>query len=151
MSEYATLAWVRKSTSIPVARVLSIYPNSNPLRFEWMIQTYMPGTSLAGTWYHPSNHRRQFVVRQMACFRSEIFGRRHRKIGSLYNLGASIPGSDVDDQSFPIGKIATAPFFARDRVDIASANRGPFDSSREWLTAQLEIVQLEYGQCLEQL
>ena len=54
LSECATLAYLRKNTSIPVARVLTVNPSnheSNPLRIEWMLQTYMPGKSLDSMWH----------------------------------------------------------------------------------------------------
>ena len=41
------------------------------------------------------------------------------------------------------------PFCMRDRVQFNGVNRGPFKSSREWLRAQLDIIQLECKHHLE--
>ena len=87
MSEYATLAYVRKNTSIPVARVLTLNPfnhENNSLRFEWMLQTYMSGRSLDSIWHCMDDLGRQHVVRQLANFQVEVFNMQHESIGSLY-------------------------------------------------------------------
>ena len=43
------------------------------------------------------------------------------------------------------------PFCMRDRVQINGVHRGPFKSSREWLRAQLDIIQLECENYLEKI
>ena len=78
------------------------------------------------------------MIYQLAKFQVEVFNMQHESIGSLYT-----------EQSFKIDRIVTMPFCMRDRVQFNGVNRGPFKSSREWLRAQLDIIQLECEHHLE--
>lgn len=50
-----------------------------------------------------------------------------------------------------MGRIATLPFVQGIRINFANAERGPFRSSRDWLTAQLLVIQLDCKHTLEEI
>ena len=149
LSEHATLACLGKNTSIPVARVLAYSPYNdkrNSLRFEWMLQTYMPGMPLVTMWQRLGDTGQQHVVRQLAGFQIELFNMQQHGIGSLY-----VSGSETEDQAYNVHRIVTLPFCMRNRAHLHGASRGPFRSSEDWLGAQLDIIQLECELELEKI
>ncbi len=51
LSEVATMSWVQSQTTLPVPEVVSHQAtHDNPVGFEWILITMLPGTHLADSW-----------------------------------------------------------------------------------------------------
>lgn len=51
LGEVATMNWVREHTNVPVPRVIAYEAsNTNPVGFEWILMTKLPGKPLADVW-----------------------------------------------------------------------------------------------------
>ncbi|KAJ9148455.1 Kinase-like protein [Pleurostoma richardsiae] len=147
---------------------------SNPIGFEWIIMEKMPGKPWADAWRDLSMPAKQDVVRQIARFCSDTFQNQMRGIGSLFPdsnslqgipLGAleeanlttadtSSSGSQRTAQTlggidssgvhpkFCVQKMISTSFItASASLDVP---RGPFQTSRQWLTARLDLAEADY-------
>ncbi|KAK1767446.1 phosphotransferase enzyme family-domain-containing protein [Phialemonium atrogriseum] len=113
LSEVATLKWVRENASLPVPEVLAYQADrASAIGFEWIAMTKMPGKPLAERWWDISFPAKEEIVRQLALFCSDIFGHR----------------------------IVSAAFIWDDHIH-QDIPRGPFESSKDWLSARLTLAQ----------
>lgn len=166
LSEVATLRWVRENTSLPVPSVLSYSANrTNPIRFEWIIMNKIAGKPLADVWKDVPFSAKEQLVREIAKFCSDTFAHQFRGIGSIFprttaaqNRGDhnTVPKNNtrIDDDNdeppiapgFTVQRLVSSAFF--DENPQPNVSRGPFASSGEWLSARLNLTEL---QCIERL
>ncbi|KAK4096662.1 kinase-like protein [Parathielavia hyrcaniae] len=129
LSEVATLQWVRHNTSLPVPGVFSYQADrNNAIGFEWIVMSKMPGRSLGDRWRDVSFSAKEEITRRLAVFCSETFRSQLRGIGNLYR----------DGDSFNVGRIVSSDFIWDNHIH-APVSRGPFQSSRDWLLARLNL------------
>ncbi len=167
LSEVATLRWVRENTSLPVPDVLAYQADrSSAIGFEWIAMTKIPGRSLRELWRDVSLSAKEEIVRQLAVFCAETFRAQLRGIGNLYLLDDTkeaspskafspktgpIPDGFVQSSgSFRVGRIVSPEFIWENRIH-AEVSRGPFVSSKDWLLARLELVEIECRRGLSRL
>ncbi|KAF2016148.1 hypothetical protein BU24DRAFT_480812 [Aaosphaeria arxii CBS 175.79] len=145
MCEVASLKWVSQHTDLPVPE--------------------MPGKPLGDVWRDLSFEARRGVVRQLATFCAACFQHQFTKIGGLSlaegkSATSTRPSKgDGDDQSslpgasgtvFEVGRIVSMGFFWEDRIH-QNVNRGPFSTSKEWLSAKLDLVHIECSRHIERI
>lgn len=67
MSEVATMDWVRRITSLSIPKAIA-YQSSrdNPIGFEWILMTKMPGKPLGEVW-HSLSFRRKIAPGSRNC------------------------------------------------------------------------------------
>ncbi|CAP62178.1 uncharacterized protein PODANS_5_12850 [Podospora anserina S mat+] len=125
---------------------LPVYPGLKT-RAEWILMEFIEGTPAHTRWRTMSMEQKVAFTKQLATFQAELsgFGKPEamlRGIGTLelreFEKGKEIQG---------LGKVAPGmlvshEFFMGDRFQY-DIPRGPFHSSRDWLTAELNIVMLD--------
>ncbi|KAI1824089.1 phosphotransferase enzyme family-domain-containing protein [Xylaria intraflava] len=112
-SEVATLGWVGQNTSLPVPRVKA-YDSSpnNPLGFEWILMTKLPGKPLSERWSSMSMVSKERLVKQIAAFSTATFRQQFDGgIGSIYKAASD-----------PRGPFFAASEWVRSRLQIASSD-----------------------------
>ena len=141
-SEVATMEWVHYNTSIPVPRVLA-YKNhrDNPVGFEWILMSKIPGQTLFSAWTSIEPEAKQKVVHDLAVFTSNLFENQWRGIGNIYPKEGECLLSDKGQLS-ELGRMVSMEFFWVDRLQ-QNVPRGPFRSSRDWITARLSLYEAE--------
>ena len=74
MSEVSTVEWISRTTNIPVPRVIT-YQSSreNPIGFEWILMTRMPGRPLKELWRSLSFSAKTSLVGEFAAYSSCLF------------------------------------------------------------------------------
>lgn len=148
LSEVATIQYLNERTNIPVSTVLHSSPSAdNALGFEWMFQTYVPGYKLSSIWQQLGETGRERMIRQLAAIQAELFKKtRFRQIGNIYQRGHERGPGEYENSStasgsqpFYVGKIVSNPFILQSAmVDLETVKRGPFRTTADWLSAQLE-------------
>ncbi|KAI9668025.1 MAG: hypothetical protein M1821_000845 [Bathelium mastoideum] len=135
-SEVATLNWVKHNTPLPVPDVVAYQPNraETPVKFEWILETKVPGKLLGDAWHSMSYVAKERLVLQFAEYSRSVFRHQLRSIGNLY------PGKGSE-----VGRIVSMVFFWGDAIR-QKVDRGPFKTSREWITAR---ITLQENQCNE--
>jgi aminoglycoside phosphotransferase (APT) family kinase protein len=142
LSEVATLQWVRDNTSLPVPEVIAYQADrTSSIGFEWIVMSKMPGRSLHDRWRDVSFPAKEDVVRRLAAFCSDTFRAQLRGIGNVYLDDTG------DRRTFRVGRIVSTEFIWDSYVH-APVSRGPFQSSRDWLLARLELAEMD---CREQM
>lgn len=145
LSEVATLDFVWQHTEIPVPMVIAFdASNENDLGFEWMLMEMMPGVPLADVWWTISWSAKQTLAKRLALFTAQLFRKKFTSLGNLYHADERSDGPYDGGTSakgrlstgFLVGRIVSTPFFWVDNVKQV-AQRGPFRSSQEWLSAHL--------------
>ena len=158
-SEVATLEWVASATDIPVPQVVT-YQHSrfdnNPVRFEWILETKMPGKPLFEMWRSMSYAAKAHLVEDFAVYASRLFNHKFERIGSIYRAeGPQIPVASwptsrsaysasikptVPKDDLDVGRFVSMFLFwgSRIREDVW---RGPFDTSNEWMTSMLYFIE----------
>lgn len=165
-SEVATLQWVRQNTSLPVPEVLAFQDNrDSPIGFEWIIMSKVPGRRWADAWKDIPMPAKEQLVRRIASFYAETFARQVHGIGSLFPVSRvdldpeptntegeneiDNPSDHLKNSGFSLQKLVSATTFANENH--ATIPRGPFSTSREWLSARLDIAEDEHGRRLNRL
>ncbi len=134
LSEVATLMWVRKMTHLPVPRVLAYGADrTNPIGFEYIIMNKMRGRPLADMWRKMGFEAKVALARELASFCAETFQQQTKRIRSL------LPTSGDDMERLKIGLIVSASFIWEDHIH-QDVSRGPFSSSKAWLSARLTMA-----------
>ena len=142
----ATLDFVRQNTETPVPMVIgSDASNDEDLRLEWMLMEMMPGVPLADVWWTISWSAKQELVKRVALFSAQLFRKKFDSLGNLYHThersdgpheGDGTSAKEKTSTGLLVGRIVSMPFFWADHVNQV-AQRGPFRSSQEWLSAHL--------------
>jgi hypothetical protein len=175
MSEVSTMDWISRTTNIPVPRVIT-YQSSreNPIGFEWIIMTRMPGRTLKELWRSLSFSAKTSLVGEFAAYSSCLFRNQFRGIGNLYGT-ASIPNdSGLSEATWParnpaysnksplsekehlptglpdVGRIVSMHFFWGSHI-LQDVHRGPFTSSSDWITSRLSLSEQDCQSTLDNL
>eukprot|EP00172_Hildenbrandia_rubra_P004331 Plantae.Rhodophyta-Hildenbrandia_rubra.ctg8536.p1 GENE.Plantae.Rhodophyta-Hildenbrandia_rubra.ctg8536~~Plantae.Rhodophyta-Hildenbrandia_rubra.ctg8536.p1 ORF type:complete len:487 (-),score=48.39 Plantae.Rhodophyta-Hildenbrandia_rubra.ctg8536:528-1988(-) len=143
LSEVSTIDFVRQNTDIPVPKIVAFDASKdNELGFEWILMERMPGKPLVEHWRTMSLTTKQALVKRLALFAAQLFRKRFHLLGNLYHsdehaancVGAS--AQTISPSNFIVDRVVSMEFFWADHID-QDAPRGPFKSSREWLSARL--------------
>jgi len=128
LSEAATMDWMRHNSNIPVPAVVAYETSrANPVGFEWILMTKIPGKPLADAWRSIPYLAKERLVKRFAEYSSCLFKTQMSGIGNIY--AASSPKVD---------RIVSMPFFWGDHIH-QDVYRGPFTSSKDWIAARLAL------------
>lgn len=145
LSEVAILELLHKVTSIPVPEVIAFDASTqNELGLEWIIMKRVPGESLNKIWGSMAWSGKCGVVRQIVDIMARMFRIRCAEIGNIFlskdvrsapshSAGSSLPSE------FVVDRIVSMPFFWDGRL-LQDVPRGPFSSSRMWMTSRLTMA-----------
>lgn len=132
-SEVATLAFVRENTTIPVPQVFAYDADlNNALGFEWILMERIDARPLHEVWHSMSWLKKGLLVMKIADYTAQLFRLEMRTIGSLY-LTHDPPG-------FTLGETVLPQFFKSTNIHL-DIPRGPFASSRAYITARIQLTQ----------
>lgn len=153
-AEVATLGWVRENTNVPAPKVFSFDDsNDNEIGYEWILMEFMQGTSTHKRWRTMSMEQKIRLTKRIATFQGELSGLGKpgsifRSIGTLdIRVGQK---NDVEDSKNAVPGLLVLPeFFMGDHL-YYDVPRGPFRSSHDWLSAQLNIILLHQTAVLEE-
>ena len=131
-SESATLAYIRKHTSISVPNVVAYDSNhENPLGFEWMLLEKIDGVPLSDVWERMDFKSKTKLSKEIAQTIQQLSNLRFRKIGSLYfsevqnQLRDRKPSSDSTKTKDSIMAHSRTLFKSSDEADNAlDVNKG---------------------------
>lgn len=145
--EVVTLRWVRDNTSIPVPRVLAFDDtNKNDIVFEWIIMELMQGKTAHRAWRTMSMQQKMTVAEALADYQAQLARRaaRHKfdTIGTLSDresAGRPHEMNSKDELKAKVDHLVIHEFFIGGRLKL-DVPRGPFCSSREWMTTMLDMV-----------
>ncbi|ELR04707.1 hypothetical protein GMDG_01565 [Pseudogymnoascus destructans 20631-21] len=74
LSEVATMEWMRHNANVPVPTVVSHDASSaNPVGFEWILMTKLPGKQLADAWRSLSYPAKEGLAKPFAKYSSSLF------------------------------------------------------------------------------
>ena len=151
-SEVATMAFIRKYTTLPVPLVIDYCSSaSNPLKSEWILQEHIKGTALSETWDDmPFHVKAEFAV-QMQLYMQLLQNFDFSWIGNLYYSRCKdrvngqpaewlrvSDGQQQNDPEFVIGRIVSPWSFHGRRRDIV-VNRGPFVGGSHLMLAKADL------------
>ncbi|KAJ7491626.1 hypothetical protein B0H11DRAFT_1803782 [Mycena galericulata] len=137
LSEVATIAYVRKHTSIPVPEVYhSDSDPKNALGTRYMFMQRIAGENLGTAWQSMSHEQREGVVTELAHMEAQLLQRPLPMIGSII---------DDDGTVGPLGPSSTDPFTLRDPFC------GPFASSKHLMEAYIRSELSRISDCNEWL
>ncbi|KAF2255934.1 kinase-like protein [Trematosphaeria pertusa] len=153
-AEVATLRWVRENTKVPVPKVVSFDDsNDNEIGYEWILMELMEGASAHRRWRTMSMEQKIALTKRIATFQVELSGLGKpesifRSIGTL-DLREVGQENDVEDSEKVVpGLLVSHEFFMGDHLHY-DIPRGPFRSSHDWLSAELNIILLHQTAVLE--
>lgn len=147
LGEVATVRWLRRFTSVPVPEIIAFDASSdNEIGFEWILMSFIAGTSAYSLWRKIPMITKEGLVRQVAKFQAQILEASEAKsplrgIGTLTYASGEVDGLKEDANPVP-GQIVSRHFFIGKHFDY-DVPRGPFPSSREWIDSYLAIIILE--------
>jgi hypothetical protein len=107
MSKVSTMDWISRTANIPVPRVIT-YQSSreNPIGFEWIIMTRMPGRPLKELWRSLSFSVKISLVGEFAAYSSCLFRNQLQGIGNLYGTASILNDSGLSEATWPAGNPA---------------------------------------------
>ena len=175
MSEVSTMDWISRITDTPVPRVIT-YQSSreNPIGFEWIIMTKMPGRPLRELWRSLSLSAKTNLVGEIAAFSAFLFRNQLQGIGNLYRTACDLRDAGLPEATWPagnpacshksplseneptsaglpdVGRIVSMHFFWGSRI-LQDVDRGPFTSSRDWITSRLSLSEKDCQSTLKNL
>ena len=153
-AEVATLRWVRETTNVPVPKVFGFDDsNNNEIGYEWILMEFMHGTPAHKRWRTMSMDQKVALTMRLATFQAELSGfgepeSTFRGIGALDLREVGEENGDGKPQRPVPGLMVSHEFFMGDRVNY-DIPRGPFRSTHEWLSAELNIVLLQHTAIIE--
>ncbi|CAI4218699.1 unnamed protein product [Parascedosporium putredinis] len=153
-AEVATLRWVRQNTNIPVPEVFSFDDsNANEIGYEWILMEFLQGTSARKCWRTMSMEQKIALTKQMATFQAELLeygkpGFMFKNIGTLDVREIGQESNAEDLKKIAPGRLVSHGFFMGDHVQY-DIPRGPFRSSHDWLSAELNIILLHHTAVLK--
>jgi hypothetical protein len=151
--EVATIDFVSQHTDLPIAKVLKHDASfDNELGFEWMIQEFVPGESMEKAWQKTSIEQKEGLVRKIVAYLARLFEQRFDRIGGLYQTDPSklpplmewnpammpLLDTPATDPSYDLGEVVSLSLFIGDHLSHTSS-RGPYTSSRSWLTTRIQL------------
>ncbi|KAK9233993.1 hypothetical protein V1525DRAFT_414548 [Lipomyces kononenkoae] len=167
MSEVATMDWVHRTTDVPVPSVVSYQSSrNNVIGFEWILMSKMPGKPLAETWRSLSFAAKSRLVMEFAAYSSSLFRNQLRGIGNIYERSPLVENSASTEESAPTREQAEVPVFTSQDTECSARAvpevsrivstqffwgshiyqdiyRGPFSSSKDWITARLTLSEYD--------
>lgn len=174
-SEVSTVDWISRTANIPVPRVVT-YQSSreNPIGFEWIIMTRMPGRPLKELWRFLSFSAKTSLVGEFAAYSSCLFRNQLQGIGNLYGTASILNDSALSEATWPagnpaysnnshlsekdhlrtglpdVGRIVSMHFFGGSHIP-QDVHRGPFTSSSDWITSRLSLSEKDCQSTLDNL
>lgn len=152
-AEVITLRWVRENTTVPVPKVFSFDDtNDNEIGYEWILMELMQGTSAHKRWRTTSMEQKVALTKRIATFQVELSGLG--KLGPMFKSIGTLDlrvGQKLDVESskkVASGLLVSHEFFMGDHLHY-NIPRGPFRSSHDWLSAELNIILLHQTAVLE--
>ncbi|KAK9320840.1 hypothetical protein V1517DRAFT_195653 [Lipomyces orientalis] len=166
-SEVATVDWVHRTTNIPVPSIVSYQSSRNNLiGFEWILMTKMPGKPLAETWRSLSFAAKSRLVMEFAAYSSCLFRNQLRGIGNVYERSSLVEDSVSTEEGPPTREQVQVPLFTSPDTDCSARAvpevsrivsiqffwgshiyqdiyRGPFPSSKDWISARLTLSEYD--------
>ncbi|KAF7561098.1 hypothetical protein G7046_g3052 [Stylonectria norvegica] len=146
-AEVATLRWVRENTKVPVPEVAFFDDNNdNEIGYEWILMELMQGTPAHKRWRTMTMEQKVAFTKQIATFQVELSGvgkpeSQFRSIGTL-GLREVDQNDDVEDVEKVVpGLLVSHEFFMGDHLHY-DIPRGPFRSSHDWLSTELNVILL---------
>ena len=109
-SEVAGLSYIKKNTSIPVARVIAWDSSAaNDLGFEWILLEMIDGIELYDVWRKITWESKLKIVAALAPLLGQLRDHRFSRIGSLYFTGRETPPKDDHESknALPALKLST--------------------------------------------
>ncbi|KZL85782.1 kinase-like protein [Colletotrichum incanum] len=159
LSEVATLKWVHQNTSLPVSEVLGFNADrTNPVGFGWIIMTKVPGRPWADAWQGISFAAKEQLseIEERATETNKFFAATGSPSQERPDTGDHLnqdPGvMDAATPSIPgftVQRMVSSAFIGND-VD-PKIFRGPFATSREWLSARLDLTELDCSRRLSRV
>ncbi|GMG13725.1 unnamed protein product [Aspergillus oryzae] len=175
MSEVSTVNWISRTANIPVPRIIT-YQSSreNPIGFEWIIMTKMPGRPLKELWRSLSFSAKTSLVGEFAAYSSCLFRNQLQGIGNLYTSPSILKDSGLPEATWPagnpsyskkssrsekepmpaalsdVGRIVSMHFFWGSHI-LQDVHRGPFMSSSDWITSRLSLSEKNCQSTLDNL
>lgn len=151
LSEVAVLEWVRQNTSLPIPRVLAFCANrSDPSGFEWIAIEKVQGKTWDDVWKDLDRPIRDDIVRQIAYFYARTFRLQLSGIGNIYpyDIGTQgpvyVPNMFDEDITLPgmnqVQRMVLGDFWTKTAQKVS---RGPFKTSREWMTARIDAGEVD--------
>lgn len=146
--EVATLHWVRDNTSIPVPRVLAFDDtNNNDIGFECILMEFMQGKTAYRGWRAMFMQQKTAVAETMADYQAQLaHGAAMHKFDTIGTLsmhgkfaGRPHEMDSKDELKTKVDRPVTHEFFLVSRLKF-DVPRGPFRSSRQWMTTMLDMV-----------
>ncbi|KAE8141294.1 phosphotransferase enzyme family-domain-containing protein [Aspergillus pseudotamarii] len=175
MSEVSTVDWISRTTYIPIPRIITYQPSrENPIGFEWIIMTKMPGRPLEELWRSLSFSAKASLVGEFAAFSSCLFRKQFQGIGNLYERESILNVSGLPEATWPavnsaysnishlpgkghmpaglpdVGRIVSMHFFWGSHI-LQDVHRGPFKSSSDWITSHLSLSERDCQSTLDNL
>lgn len=150
--EVATLQWVREETDIPVPRVIAFQDrNTDEIGFEWILMELMPGLPASKRWRKMSMSQKEAFTNRIAEFQAQLSGCRDTE-ATFRGIGTLTLSSEKEDagmlRKHSPGQMISHEFFMGDRFRY-DVPRGPFRSSHDWLSSELELIRLESDATLQ--
>lgn len=163
LSEVATLDWVHRNTTLPVPRVIAYQATrEDPVGFEWILTTKIPGKPLGEVWRYVSFDAKVKIFQEIARFCASSFKNQLKAIGNIYDIPSAAQNQETtenqpqtaDQTGSPltvaapqVGRIVSLEFLWGSRIH-QDVPRGPFTSSKDWIHARLTIIECECHEIL---
>ncbi|KAK6077618.1 hypothetical protein SCUP515_04816 [Seiridium cupressi] len=151
--EVATLRWACENTKVPVPKVVAFEDsNDNEIGFEWILMELMAGCSANSRWRTMSMEQKVEMTTRLAEIQADLF-RHGRHDSTFQNLGTlDLKTREEIPEGFPTtaipGQLVSAEFFMGDHLQY-DIPRGPFRSSFDWLSSELNIIIREQTLAIE--
>lgn len=144
-AEVATLRWVRDHTTIPVPEVFGFDDsNDNAIGFEWILMERMDGAPAHTRWWAMSMGQKVAFTERIAQFQAELSGFGKGESESVFRSIGTLDLRETDDGNNLKGRtpgLLVSPRFFMGNHLYYDVPRGPFRSSHDWLSAELDIIQ----------
>ncbi|KAF6819441.1 kinase-like protein [Colletotrichum plurivorum] len=161
LSEVATIQWVHENTSLPVPRVLGYSADrTNRTGLEWIIMEKVPGKPYDEVWNEVSFSAKKQLVHDIAKFYSDTFAHQFRGIGNIFPQPAAAQNQGDEKSGTNYDETPLAPGLTVQRL-VCHQNKGeypdpdvshePFASSREWVSARLDLIEVQCTMRLKHL
>jgi len=146
--EVATLRWVHKNTAIPVPEVFGFDDSTdNEIGFEWILMELMKGTPAHARWWGMTMEQKVAFTERIATYQAELLGLG--KPESIFRGIGTLDLQDPDEEQVTPGLLVAHQFFMGDHL-FYDIPRGPFRSSHDWLSAELNTIILHQKKVLEE-
>lgn len=109
-SEVATINFIRKHTTIPVAQIYAYdVSGDNKLKFEWILMELLPGKSLWLQWRKLSMNAKTILVKEIAKYQAQFFRHKFHGIGNLSTDSVSQDSISSLSQLNSLSRIQQSP------------------------------------------